>query len=134
MFTTYVLRRLGLEIHITVKWGNPLLSSVICQRVVTCARETEYSTAQLLSSDPGRRMQHAFNPRCLQWSCCYCCTAYALRYRGQRNPDANGELVPNFVPSCMCLVTILQLEDTSGASISVLYSALNKSEAVWQEV
>jgi hypothetical protein len=53
MFTTYVLRRLGLEIHITVKWDNLLLSSVVNALLLVLETQctTRLSCCQVIMED-----------------------------------------------------------------------------------
>jgi hypothetical protein len=52
--TTYILRRSLFDVHVTAKWGNILLSSVIRQttkRVVKCIQDTVQRRTQLWSND-----------------------------------------------------------------------------------
>jgi hypothetical protein len=66
-----VVRRLVIETHVTVKWGNMLLRNVICRgetlRLVMCTQDTQYTAA-------------------VSWH--RAIMEYALRYPGRRHPDA----------------------------------------------
>lgn len=51
--TTYVLRRLVIEINVTVKWGNILSSSAhftITKRVVRCTKDSDRTALMYLKN------------------------------------------------------------------------------------